>query len=67
MILIKKGKKGGATNEWMEYKLTSGVELEARTELKESLLKEQGYLCAYCMARIDKDHMKVEHFKPRSR
>ena len=66
MILIEKGKKGGEPNEWMRYRLTQGVEFRAIPELKDSLLKEQGYLCAYCMARIDKDHMKVEHFKPQS-
>lgn len=63
MILIRKGSE---PNEWTEYKLTPGVEFDARPELKDSLLKEQGYLCAYCMARIDKDHMKVEHFNPQS-
>jgi TIGR02646 family protein len=63
MILIRKGSE---PNEWTEYKLTSGVEFRALPELKDSLLKEQGYLCAYCMARIDKDHMKVEHFNPQS-
>lgn len=63
MILIEKGSE---PNAWMRYRLTQGVEFRAIPELKDSLLKEQGYLCAYCMARIDKDHMKVEHFKPQS-
>lgn len=63
MILIKKGSE---PNAWMRYRLTQGAEFRAIPELKDSLLKEQGYLCAYCMARIDKDHMKVEHFKPQS-
>ena len=63
MILIKKGSE---PNEWTEYKLTPGVKFYAHPELKDSLLKEQGYLCAYCMARIDEGHMRVEHFKPRS-
>lgn len=63
MILIRKGSE---PNEWTEYKLTPGVEFRALPELKDSLLKEQGYLCAYCMARIDNDHMKVEHFNPQS-
>ncbi len=35
---------------------------EARTTLQDSLLKEQGYLCAYCMRRITKENMKIEHF-----
>lgn len=30
--------------------------------IRESLLEEQGYLCAYCMARITVDTMKVEHW-----
>ncbi|NEG90621.1 retron system putative HNH endonuclease [Bifidobacterium aerophilum] len=42
--------------------LTSG----AKSELKESLLKEQGYLCAYCMRGIDADRMRVEHWHPQS-
>ena len=35
-----------------------------KDQLKESLLKEQGYLCAYCMSRISEDTMKVEHWHP---
>lgn len=35
-----------------------------KQELKASLLKEQGYLCAYCMSRISKETMKVEHWWP---
>ena len=65
MIHIKKKRR--EPNAWLRYRLTKGVEFSAIPELKDSLLTEQGYLCAYCMARIDKDHMKVEHFKPRSR
>lgn len=30
--------------------------------IKQSLLQEQGHLCAYCMARITSDNMKVEHW-----
>lgn len=37
-----------------------------KKKLKESLLKEQGYLCAYCMSRISEDTMKVEHWWPQS-
>lgn len=33
--------------------------------LNDSLLKEQGYLCAYCMSRISQNNMSVEHWKPR--
>lgn len=31
--------------------------------LKDSLLREQNFLCAYCMARITNDTMSIEHWK----
>ncbi|MGZ8215986.1 retron system putative HNH endonuclease [Methylomagnum sp.] len=30
--------------------------------IREQLLREQGYLCAYCMRRISDQQMKVEHW-----
>jgi len=33
------------------------------SDLKDSLLKEQGYICCYCMQGITETNMKVEHFK----
>jgi hypothetical protein len=39
--------------EWTEYRLTQdNPPYESKLELRESLLKEQGYICAYCMRRI---------------
>ncbi len=38
-----------------------------KDDLRLALLKEQGYLCCYCMRRIQtptEDKMKIEHFKP---
>ena len=49
MILINKNKE---PKEWTEYKSTPGVDYQAIPELVQSLLKEQGYICAYCMRRI---------------
>lgn len=63
MILIKKGKE---PKEWLDYRQTPGVEYAAIPPLKEALLKEQGYLCAYCMDRIEERTMKVEHLACRS-
>lgn len=34
---------------------------KAKKSLKQGLLRDQGYLCAYCMGRIDAGEMKVEH------
>jgi uncharacterized protein (TIGR02646 family) len=69
MILIKKGKEPHA---WKQYRTTPGARYQAIPELVESLLREQGYLCAYCMRRIPvadpgttEDH-RVEHLLPRT-
>jgi uncharacterized protein (TIGR02646 family) len=35
-------------------------------DLRKQLLEEQGYICCYCMSRIDYPYTKVEHFKSRS-
>lgn len=78
MILITKNKE---PKEWSEYRNTPGVDYQAIPELVQSLLKEQGYICAYCMRRIptrdkwckkDGNHYvltnedhRVEHIKSR--
>ena len=36
-----------------------------KTDLHNSLLHEQGYICCYCGRRIYKDSSHIEHFKPR--
>lgn len=37
-----------------------------KSDIRQALLEEQGNLCAYCMRRIDADHMKIEHWYPES-
>lgn len=39
---------------------------QARNKIMHQLLEEQGYLCAYCMARISIGSMKIEHVLSRS-
>lgn len=41
---------------------------EVKQTLRESLVAEQGGICAYCMKRIfaNKDEMKIEHLEPRA-
>lgn len=34
-----------------------------KEELRDSLLTEQGHICCYCMQRIKKDKMKIEHWR----
>lgn len=43
--------------------------LEFKDELRQALLEEQHYLCAYCMKRIQNQalHMSIEHVIPLSR
>lgn len=36
-----------------------------KIDYKTYLLKEQGYICAYCMQRISETEMKIEHLNPR--
>ena len=50
---------------WRAHRTTPNAIFEANAELKESLLREQGYICCYCMSRISAERMKVEHFRPR--
>lgn len=38
-----------------------------RRKLRRDLLEEQGYICCYCMKRIDIDSSHLEHFWPKSR
>ncbi len=60
MIPIHKNRE----NPLLEFVKIPGVTFDdnrlPRKELKESLLKEQHYLCVYCMSRIHEDAMKIE-------
>lgn len=40
-----------------------------KDDLRDSLVKEQGYICCYCMQRIspNADKMKIEHNKPQKK
>jgi uncharacterized protein (TIGR02646 family) len=38
-----------------------------KDNLRDYLLKEQGYICCYCMSRIKLDEMKIEHWKPQTK
>jgi len=35
--------------------------------LRKQLLQEQGYICCYCMSRIDCSNSKIEHFRPQTK
>ena len=70
MIRINKGAEPRA---WTEKKNTPGfTEYIPIPELREALLKEQGFICAYCMRRIPindpniAETSKIEHLKSRA-
>lgn len=54
--------KNKEPKEWTEYRLTPNVDYQSIPALRESLLQEQGYICAYCMRRIPhKDYNSNEN------
>lgn len=57
---------------WTRHRLTPGAEYEATPDLRTSLIKEQGYLCAYCQSRINYERgdvttTRIDHIKCRAR
>lgn len=57
MITIKKGKEPISLT---EYRASGGRKFDdldsaTKKDIRDSLLKEQGYICAYCMKRIGRD------------
>ena len=79
MILIKKGKEPKElieyrTNKWNPYEKQSvepsfeDMPTEIKDAIRRELLKEQGYLCAYCMRRIKSvEETKIEHWVPQEK
>ena len=66
MIYIKKGHEPASLTVYKKQKFAyyDGCD---KDDIREKLLEEQGYICAYCMRRIDKKHMKIEHWYPEDR
>lgn len=68
MLYIEKQREPIAlTNEKRKgLKFYSDISGNTKTAIKESLLQEQGYLCAYCMQRIELQNMTIEHYIPQN-
>lgn len=70
---MRKITKSKEPKEWIEYRLPPNVDYASIPELRESLLQEQGYLCAYCMRRIphqDKnsnENSRIDHILSRDK
>lgn len=70
---MRKINKGPEPVKWKQYRKTPGVKYQSIPELRDSLLKEQGYICAYCMRKVphkDKnstEDSRIEHIKCREK
>ena len=49
-----------------KYKTRKGCINGEKGNLRKQLLEEQGYICCYCMSRIDCNNSKIEHYKDQS-
>jgi len=67
MQYIEKSREPKSFTEQKAKGIQSFDDLE-KTDLRTSLIKEQGYLCCYCMSRIEDDRrkVKIEHWYPES-
>ena len=66
MKLIVKSKSSSLHHKLIAFKNDiNGTYENIKKDLKEdllmSLLKEQGYICAYCMKKINQDNSTIEH------
>lgn len=67
---MRKIDKGPEPPSWTQRRKTPGALYEATDDLRLSLIKEQGYLCAYCQRRIlfepgRPTDTRIEHVKSR--
>lgn len=64
MVLIKKGQEPLALKnaKFHGLKYYEDMTTEVKNAIRKQLLKEQGYLCAYCMCRIRSETMQIEHY-----
>lgn len=64
-MTMRKINKNQEPIEWYNYRRTPGVQYQSIPELKQALLEEQGYICAYCMCRIPSknglEKCRIEH------
>lgn len=43
----------------------NGMSTDYKNDIRQRLLDEQGYICAYCMRRISLENTQIEHYLPR--
>ena len=66
MIFIEKGQEPASLIKYKQQKHAYYDGFSEKEDILEALLREQGYICAYCMKRISKDTMTIEHYIPQA-
>jgi len=66
MKYIKKSKEPNSLTQYRQQQAAYYDGYPQKDELRDSLLKEQKYICCYCMQRISKDKMRIEHWSSQS-
>ena len=67
MLYIQKTKEPESLTRYRKQKFAYYDGYPEKDDVRNQLLDEQGFLCAYCMRRIDKENMKIEHWYPEDR
>lgn len=67
MRRITKGPEPKSLTEHRAQRRGAFDEVRDKGPLRDGLLREQRHLCCYCMRRIERETMKIEHFLPQSR
>ncbi len=69
MKQIKKGKEPDSLTVHRKKSHANYDNYSEKDDLRDSLVKEQGYICCYCMQRISPstEKMKIEHHQPQKK
>ncbi len=66
MKYIRKGTEPNSLTRHRNREYSGFDNYREKDELRKTLLNEQKEICCYCMQRIKKDKMKIEHWKPQT-
>lgn len=64
MLYIQKGREPRSLTRYRKQQFAYFDGYTDKDDIRNQLLEEQGFLCAYCMRRISIDKMKIEHWYP---
>ena len=68
MFYIIKGREPASLTQYKKSKEAYFDGFPYKDDIRQSLLEEQGYLCAYCMRRIKSiNEVTIEHYLPQSK